>query len=124
MRELGPGGTSTCARRRRAVSNVGEDDLVLLIVGGKGGTWGATARWSIRPTSSAGPVRRRLVLSGDRRRRGRTRGERAEAELDLLLGDLATWVDVDTPGGISTRSTAWLACSRSSRSATGSIPSW
>jgi glutamate carboxypeptidase len=25
--------------------------------------------------------------------------ERAEAELDLLLADLATWVDVDTPGG-------------------------
>ena len=25
--------------------------------------------------------------------------ERAQAELDLLLGDLATWVDVDTPGG-------------------------
>ena len=25
--------------------------------------------------------------------------ERAQAELDLLLADLATWVDVDTPGG-------------------------
>ncbi len=25
--------------------------------------------------------------------------ERAGAELDLLLADLATWVDVDTPGG-------------------------
>jgi glutamate carboxypeptidase len=25
--------------------------------------------------------------------------ERAQAELDLLLSDLATWVDVDTPGG-------------------------
>jgi glutamate carboxypeptidase len=25
--------------------------------------------------------------------------ERADAELDLLLSDLATWVDVDTPGG-------------------------
>ena len=29
--------------------------------------------------------------------RVRARGRRAE--LDLLLADLATWVDVDTPGG-------------------------
>ena len=38
--------------------------------------------------------------AGDRDRRGGAcRHRRAADELDLVLSDLATWVDVDTPGG-------------------------
>ncbi len=38
VRELGPGGLFHCeAATPRKISNAGEDDLVLLVVGGKGG---------------------------------------------------------------------------------------
>ena len=45
VRELGPGGLAHVdAKTPRLVKNVGEDDLVLLVVGGKGGYVGRDGR--------------------------------------------------------------------------------